>query len=117
MISTGAISNPVNKSVSGGYAVIGRDADSTFWKTYSSSISLGASRREGSLGASRQKVLRREEHNMEVFNENKELIEYTTEQINHTLALVIMKKYTKEGKISQRAYEDMVKKYKNKILV
>jgi len=26
MISTGAISNPVNKSVSGGYAVIGRDA-------------------------------------------------------------------------------------------
>jgi hypothetical protein len=26
MISTGAISNPVNESISGGYAVIGRDA-------------------------------------------------------------------------------------------
>ena len=35
---------------------------------------------------------------MEVFNENKELIEYTTEQINHTLALVIMKNIPKKEK-------------------
>lgn len=48
---------------------------------------------------------------MEVRNENKKLLECSKEQMNHTLALFIMKKYCKEGKISRKAYSDMVEKY------
>ena len=36
--------------------------------------------------------------------------------MNNTLALFIMKKYCKEGKISRKAYSDMVEKYKDKVL-
>ena len=50
---------------------------------------------------------------MEVRNENKKLLECSKEQMNHTLALFIMKKYCKEGKISRKAYSDMVEKYKD----
>ena len=48
---------------------------------------------------------------MEVRNENKKLLECSKEQMNHTLALFIMNKYCKEGKISRKAYSDMVEKY------
>ena len=38
------------------------------------------------------------------------------DQINHTIALYIMKKCCEDGKISRTAYEKMTRKYENKIL-
>lgn len=48
-------------------------------------------------------------------SDNKQLMEYTKDQLNHTVALYIMKKYCDEGKISQTAYKDMVKQYEKKL--
>lgn len=48
-------------------------------------------------------------------SDNKQLMEYTKDQLNHTVALYIMKQYCDEGKISQTAYKEMVKQYEKKL--
>ena len=49
---------------------------------------------------------------VQIKNVNKQLTEYTTDQINHTIALYIMKKCCEDGKISRAAYVKMTRKEK-----
>ena len=63
-----------------------------------------------------QAEIEKEVFEVQIKNVNKQLTEYTTDQINHTIALYIMKKCCEDGKISRTAYEKMTRKYENKIL-
>lgn len=63
-----------------------------------------------------QVEIEKEVFEVQIKNVNKQLTEYTTDQINHTIALYIMKKCCEDGKISRAAYEKMTRKYENKIL-
>ena len=59
-----------------------------------------------------QAEIEKEVFEVQIKNVNKQLTEYTTDQINHTIALYIMKKCCKDGKISRAAYEKMTRKEK-----
>ena len=45
-----------------------------------------------------------------------EKLKFTKEQFNYTIALAVMEKYYKEGKISKCSYDKMVEKYASKTL-
>ena len=45
-----------------------------------------------------------------------ENLKFTKEQFNYTIALAMMEKYYKEGKITKRLYEKIVEKYESKTL-